>query len=569
GNVFKFVGGAPIHLTTCSVGCGNPVPITAWSVRELEHMRPHPHDGATARDEAGNVFKFAGGAPIRLANCSAECGDPVPISAGSVVRLDHMLPQPKDGTTVQDETLRVFKFAGGAPLQLADCTVGCGHYVRVTAWSVDARDHMLERPVEGTLLQAADAGNGTVYLMVGGQADVSDRCPGAPECGRAVPVNQHSVEVLADPISNRGPAYGQLTRYRGPTGEVRSSSGSVPPGYRFVGAFGHLSPVHVPGTRPLYSCQTGADQFSSLREDCGGEGRLGVLGWIHTDRPAGRPSAALFRCVDNRTGDHFDSHSPECEGQRVDGPLGYLAAYASLTRYVQTSKPGEHRSAAQGMPSGYSPEQGLGLISMIQVDGTALLFSCRIGDEAFTSRDPGCEGHTTIGPMGWVWTAKPADTPVVALHRCVVAATGEHFDSRDSGCEGHRVDGLLGYIHAYLPLARSTRGPDHRASTGALPPGYLLEATIGYVTALEEAGTRPLLSCLDDTEEFVSVRPDCEGKVVIGLLGHLWVDPPPSGAAVAVYRCNVADNGDHFISVRPDCEGHAVDGMLGYARGSL
>ncbi|MEJ3747465.1 hypothetical protein WEI85_29780 [Actinomycetes bacterium KLBMP 9797] len=190
GNVFKFVGGAPIHLSSCSVGCGNPVPITGWSVATLEHMNPYPSDGATARDEAGNVFKFVGGAPIHLSSCSVGCGNQVPITGWSVATLEHMRPTPVDGAVVRDERGRTFKFAGGAPLRLSTCAAGCSRPVLVTAASVDGRDHMNPAPVAGTYLRAVETG--ALLLSQQGQAVPVGRCP-MNGCANAVVVNAGSI----------------------------------------------------------------------------------------------------------------------------------------------------------------------------------------------------------------------------------------------------------------------------------------------------------------------------------------------------------------------------------------
>lgn len=98
-------------------------------------MRATPADGATAKDEAGNVFKFAGGAPVHLSSCSVGCGNPVPITAWSIRTLDHMRPVPADGTTVTTENGSAAPAgdALGAPVPLQ------GHRDRGTL-RVDQRD---------------------------------------------------------------------------------------------------------------------------------------------------------------------------------------------------------------------------------------------------------------------------------------------------------------------------------------------------------------------------------------------------------------------------------------------
>ncbi|MEW9548351.1 hypothetical protein, partial [Nonomuraea sp. NPDC050783] len=165
GHVFKFVGGAPVHLSSCSVGCGNPVPVNGWSVANLDHMNPQPSDGSTAKDEAGNVFKFVGGAPVHLSSCSVGCGSPVPITAWSVVYYEHMNPRPSDGSTAKDESGNIFKFVGGAPIHLSDCNVGCGNPVLINGWSVATLEHMNPQPSDGS---TAKDESGNIFKFVGG-----------------------------------------------------------------------------------------------------------------------------------------------------------------------------------------------------------------------------------------------------------------------------------------------------------------------------------------------------------------------------------------------------------------
>ncbi|WP_066360073.1 hypothetical protein [Herbidospora mongoliensis] len=191
GHVFKFVGGAPIHLSSCSVGCGNPVPINGWSVANLDHMDPRPADGSTASDEAGNIFKFVGGAPIHLSNCSVGCGNPVPITAWSIVYYEHMNPRPADGSTAKDESGNIFKFVGGAPIHLSSCSVGCGNPVPINGWSVATLEHMNPQPADGS---TAKDESGNIFKFVGGAPILLSNC--SVGCGNPVPVNGVSLAQL-------------------------------------------------------------------------------------------------------------------------------------------------------------------------------------------------------------------------------------------------------------------------------------------------------------------------------------------------------------------------------------
>ncbi|MGI5204743.1 cutinase family protein [Spirillospora sp. CA-108201] len=615
GNVFRFVGGAPIHLTTCNIagGCGNPVGISAGSIVIGDHMRSRPADGATMKDEAGNIFKFAGGAPIHLASCAVECGNPVSISAGSIVMLDHMNPVPENGTTivtesndafvfaggaplrlssceigcdtvvrisgasvanldhmrpvpgdnatVRTETGAVYKFAGGAPLWLSNCDPGCGDPVNVTQWTVDSREHMKPAPANGTNIKAVE--NGTLFRTRGGEADLAGQCPAASGCSTAVVVNQASVDPIAHGVANRGPQYGLLASYANGT-ETRSSLGSVPAGYRLAATFGLLARTADEGTLPFYSCQTGEDVFSSTSTTCEGRTVLSRLGYIYASPPAGHPAVAVFRCK-TAEGEHFDSANPTCGGMTVEGRLGYVLGYGKLTRY---NAGGEHGSATMTVPVGYQAEGTLGLLPLATTPGTVPVFACRAGTDLFTATSATCEGQTEVSQLGFIYTAPPADQPSVAVYRCKTTA-GDHFDSLDAACEGRTVEGRLGYVLARKMLTRATRGTDHRSGTGALPAGYRHEGTLGILAGTNEAGTVPLYSCQSGGNAFTALAADCEGRDRLGQLGWIWSRPPTGVPSLPLYRCALTDTGEHFDATDVACGGHPNQGLLGYLRVNL
>ncbi|MBP2477736.1 hypothetical protein JOF53_006608 [Crossiella equi] len=157
GAVFKFVGGAPIWLSDCVVDCGTPSHIPNWRIDQLDSMNPVPADGATMIDERHRIYKFVGGAPIQLSDCGAGCGTPVRVNDRSVDELNHMNAVPRTGATAKDQRNRVYGFVGGAPIRVDDCGAPCGTPVPLTDVSVDTRNHMNHKPVGGTLLRAPDA----------------------------------------------------------------------------------------------------------------------------------------------------------------------------------------------------------------------------------------------------------------------------------------------------------------------------------------------------------------------------------------------------------------------------
>jgi hypothetical protein len=562
GNVFKFVGGAPIHLASCSVGCGSPVPITAWSVATLEHMKAVPDDGTTILTETGAAHVFAGGAPLRLSSCEIGCDTVLRVSGASVANLDHMRAVPVDNTTVRTETGAVYKFAGGAPLWISDCTAGCGTPVDVTQWTVDVREHMQRLPVDGTNLRAVETG--TLFRTRGGEADLAGQCPAETGCATAVAVNQKSVDPIAHGVANRGPAYGVFARYFNGVDHFTTTDG-VPAGYRIEYAFGQLARTAEPGTQPLYACRLNTDTFTSTSSTCEGKTIIGQLGYAYTTQPQSPPTIALYRCL-TPTGEHFDSISATCEGKTVERPLGFVPAIAPLTRYFDGT---DHNSNVASVPAGHQPEWTLGMLSLVSQPGTLPLYSCMNGTDTFLARDAACEGKQVLRQLGYIHTARPTDRPSVELFRCTTA-NGEHFDSVSSTCEGKTVERSLGFLLARTVVSRTMRGSDHRTGTGIYPAGYRHEHTFGYLSATNEAGTRPLYSCLlNNTDSFTSAAADCEGRTVLGQLGWIWQQAPTDGPSVALYRCTVVATSEHFDTTSATCEGHTKEFLLGYLRTRL
>lgn len=115
-----------------------------------------------------------------------------------------------------------------------------------------------------------------------------------------------------------------LTRYWDQANnDHRSTMWIAPAGATVEGVLGRLySAGSTPGTHPLYMCKVGKDTFTSPDVNCEGTSYMTRLGWIYSAKPSGVSTRPLFRCR-TATGEHFDSMQSDCEGQTVDGPLGY------------------------------------------------------------------------------------------------------------------------------------------------------------------------------------------------------------------------------------------------------
>jgi hypothetical protein len=237
-------------------------------------------------------------------------------------------------------------------------------------------------------------------------------------------------------------------------GDIFSKAGQAPPGYRFEKSLGMMLTSARPGTQRAYSCLDGeTDTFTSTDPSCEGKTKLGDLGWVYTQKPAGVATVPLYRCLHN--GERFDTYLADCEGQPVDRLIGHVLAYAPLTRYYHP-RIGEHDVTTRGTPPGYRHERTFGLLAMSGEPGAQLVKSCVDGTDRFLSLDPGCDGKTVWRDVGYIWTQPPAGLPSVPLYQCASTSgpsTGQLFVSAEANCEGQTVRGLLGHVLRAAPPA--------------------------------------------------------------------------------------------------------------------
>ena len=114
---------------------------------------------------------------------------------------------------------------------------------------------------------------------------------------------------------------GAWTRWN--NGDHSALIGPPPSGAAFEGTFGLLLQVQKRGTVPLYSCNIGADEFTSRASNCEGQQVNGRLGYVYKNKPTGTPTRAIYRCTVTSNGDHFNSTDRNCEAQRTESKLGY------------------------------------------------------------------------------------------------------------------------------------------------------------------------------------------------------------------------------------------------------
>jgi hypothetical protein len=193
GRVYRVAGGAPLWLSTCVDGCPGLVDVNQWTVDTLDHLRPAPIDGTFLRaSETGRVYRVVGGAPLWLSTCVDACSGLVSVDQWTIDTLNHLRSQPTNGAFIRAaETGRIYRVAGGAPLWLNTCVDGCP-FVNVNQWTVDTLNHLASRPADGTLLESIE--NGRIYQIQHGAPVYLSACP-AQGCVGFVRVNQWTVDI--------------------------------------------------------------------------------------------------------------------------------------------------------------------------------------------------------------------------------------------------------------------------------------------------------------------------------------------------------------------------------------
>jgi hypothetical protein len=188
GRIYKMVGGAPVWQATCADSiCAGEVRPTTQAV--VDAGPSTPRNGSSAIDQRGRVYLFVGGAPIWQDSCGAPvtCGSPVKISDWSIDARDHMSQTPADGQLVQARSdgtdLPVAVTAGGAlipfqsPQEVMDAGFGSDWPSKVVAISGNSYNLLGFTPADGTLVQGSGAGGPTPVAMVLGNARINFSTP--------------------------------------------------------------------------------------------------------------------------------------------------------------------------------------------------------------------------------------------------------------------------------------------------------------------------------------------------------------------------------------------------------
>ncbi|MEU3645437.1 LamG domain-containing protein [Lentzea sp. NPDC034063] len=244
-----------------------------------------------------------------------------------------------------------------------------------------------------------------------------------------------------------------------------------------------------------------------------------------------------------------------------------LSPAGQLGRFISTAGVGEHYTGLTGVAPlpNYRYEGVMGQPPSLTEANTQPLYSCKSGNDHFSSTAADCEGATLIGETGAVYSVKPVNIPAVELNLCVVNA--DRFTATAEDCEGQTKVKRLGWLRGYAPLSRyiSTSFPwDHWSTTHGVAPGYRHEGVLGVLGLASAPGTAVLWLCREGADTFSSRDSACGGKERLGGIGYVWTSPPEGVESKPLMRCRAGATGNRFDSVSSTCEGQLVEEQLGH-----
>ncbi len=245
-------------------------------------------------------------------------------------------------------------------------------------------------------------------------------------------------------------------------GDHLTTTGAAGPAYRFQANLGFLLNQRLPGTVPVYSCDSGRDQFLSRAADCGGVQVLGVVGYAYSRRPAGMPTRAIYSCLRAKDDELTVSYDPQCNSAKNQnqGQLGFTISIASLGRYLDSvdgdRREGDHFTTTRGVRPAYRFQGNVGFVLNQRLPGTVGLYSCDARHDQYLSRASQCGGEKVLGRIGWAYANQPNGIPTKAIYRCN-GRNGERFISTKAKCRrsSRGAGRRLGYVMA-TPLGGLT-----------------------------------------------------------------------------------------------------------------
>ena len=136
---------------------------------------------------------------------------------------------------------------------------------------------------------------------------------------------------------------------------------------------------------------------------------------------------------------------------RNDVGVGYPNCGFELLPYVEmvNGYNGDfHYVTTRNLPSGHKKQISFKIKREKDNDDMSLVYECRVGgskgQHSFISSDPNCENMFNMGPMGYLYNKKVANS--IPIYRCFESSVGDHFISSKSDCGGNgKKEALMGY----------------------------------------------------------------------------------------------------------------------------
>jgi len=200
----------------------------------------------------------------------------------------------------------------------------------------------------------------------------------------------------------------------------------------------------------------------------------------------------------------------------------------------------------------------LGAIFLLKPDSTTPVAAGAPGPGSTSS----AATHTKTSPSTKKSSARPSASPS-ASESALPGASSATPPPSTAGDQPAKPDPVK------VPLTRfHHKDGGHFSGTKKIDPpaGFTPEGVFGALVATAEPGTRKLFACKVKSEKdwFTSTDQSgkCEGEQSLGLLGHIYANPPAWAGSRALYRCNAGAS--HFDSLDAGCEGKTKEFLMGY-----
>ncbi len=212
GYCYQIAGGAPLYVPKADMAT-----LPGWSAKTVTqvsglefttygHLRPTPADGTFLCDATTKqCFRTAGGAPLGMSLADSprvpgwNNASSITVAHWEFAHSSHLRPYPVDGTVVCPVgDVRCYVFAGRAPLPITPAAASAApalsttHATKVSPWEFAHRVHVLQRPLNGTALMAAQSK--TLYVV---QSGVARYVPSTTPADLATPpvlIDQNAVD---------------------------------------------------------------------------------------------------------------------------------------------------------------------------------------------------------------------------------------------------------------------------------------------------------------------------------------------------------------------------------------